>query len=167
MVGCRTCSSDWPGPKIKLPAAVRRSLHSPCAISVARKRRSTNSPRRRRSCWRSSAANVRSPSFTDRAWPALAKAYDAQGVQFLGIDANQQDGISQIAQYAKDAAIEFPILKDVNNALADQLGVERHHGSSGSGRRANDPLSRASRRSIQRRHFAHEDDAKRPQGGTR
>lgn len=55
----------------------------------------------------------------------LAKAYEAQGVQFLGIDANQQDGVSQIARFAKDAGIEFPILKDVNNLLADQLGVER------------------------------------------
>ena len=55
----------------------------------------------------------------------LAKAYEAQGVQFLGIDANQQDGVSQIARFAKDAGIDFPILKDVNNVLADQLGVER------------------------------------------
>ena len=55
----------------------------------------------------------------------LAKAFEAQGVQFLGIDANQQDGVSQIARFAKDAGIEFPVLKDVNNVLADQLGVER------------------------------------------
>ena len=55
----------------------------------------------------------------------LAKDYESRGVQFLGIDANQQDGISQIARFAKDAGVEFPILKDVNNLLADQLGVER------------------------------------------
>ena len=55
----------------------------------------------------------------------LAKDYEAKGVQFLGIDANQQDGVSQIARFAKDAGIEFPILKDVNNVLADQLGVQR------------------------------------------
>ncbi len=55
----------------------------------------------------------------------LAKAYEAQGVQFLGIDANQQDGVSQIARFARDSGIAFPILKDVNNVLADQLGVER------------------------------------------
>jgi peroxiredoxin len=55
----------------------------------------------------------------------LAKTYEAQGVQFLGIDSNQQDGVSQIARFAKDAGIEFPILKDANNVLADQLGVER------------------------------------------
>ena len=59
----------------------------------------------------------------------LAKDYEAKGVQFLGIDANQQDGVSQIARFAKDAGIEFPILKDVNNVLADQLGSRAHHGS--------------------------------------
>ena len=55
----------------------------------------------------------------------LAKEYEAKGVQFLGIDANQQDGVTQIARFAKDAGVEFPILKDVNNVLADQLGVQR------------------------------------------
>ncbi len=55
----------------------------------------------------------------------LATAYEARGVQFLGIDANQQDSVSQIARFAKDAGVEFPILKDVNNELADRLGVER------------------------------------------
>jgi peroxiredoxin len=55
----------------------------------------------------------------------LAKDYGPRGVQFVGVDANQQDGVSQIARFAKDAGIEFPILKDVNNVLADQLGVQR------------------------------------------
>ena len=58
-------------------------------------------------------------------WRSFAKDYEGKGVQFLGIDANQQDGVSQIARFAKDAGVEFPILKDVNNVLADQLGVER------------------------------------------
>jgi peroxiredoxin len=55
----------------------------------------------------------------------LAKEYEAKGVQFLGIDSNQQDGVTQIARFAKESGIEFPILKDVNNVLADQLGVQR------------------------------------------
>jgi peroxiredoxin len=55
----------------------------------------------------------------------LAKAYEAQGVQFLGIDANQQDGVTQIGRFATDAGIEFPMLKDVKNVVADRLGVER------------------------------------------
>ena len=56
----------------------------------------------------------------------LAKDYEAKGVQFLGIDSNQQDGVTQIGRFAKESGIEFPILKDVNNVLADQLGVQRH-----------------------------------------
>jgi peroxiredoxin/mono/diheme cytochrome c family protein len=55
----------------------------------------------------------------------IAKDFEAKGVQFLGINANQQDGVSQIARFAKDSGVEFPILKDVNNVLADQLGVQR------------------------------------------
>lgn len=55
----------------------------------------------------------------------LAKDYDSKAVQFLGIDANQQDGVSGIARFAKEAGIEFPILKDVNNILADELKVRR------------------------------------------
>ena len=55
----------------------------------------------------------------------LAKDLEAKGVQFLGIDANQQDSVSHITRFAKDAGIEFPILKDVNNVLADQLAVQR------------------------------------------
>ncbi len=55
----------------------------------------------------------------------LAKDYEAKGVQFLGIDSNQQDGVTQIGRFAKESGVEFPILKDVNNVLADQLGVQR------------------------------------------
>jgi peroxiredoxin/mono/diheme cytochrome c family protein len=55
----------------------------------------------------------------------MAKDFEAKGVQFLGIDANQQDGVTQIARFAKESGVEFPILKDVNNVLADQLAVQR------------------------------------------
>ena len=92
----------------------------------------------------------------------LSKDYEAKGVQFLGIDSNQQDGVSEIARFAKDAGVEFPILKDVNNVLADQLAVERNHGSSRPRRRSDHPLSRPDRRSVQRRHFTHEVHAERP-----
>jgi peroxiredoxin/mono/diheme cytochrome c family protein len=56
---------------------------------------------------------------------SLAKDFESKGVAFVAIDPNQQDGPTEIARYAKEAAIEFPILKDVNNVLADQLGVQR------------------------------------------
>lgn len=55
----------------------------------------------------------------------MAKEFEQKGVAFVGINSNQQDSSSDITKYAKDAHIEFPILKDVNNVLADTLGVQR------------------------------------------
>jgi peroxiredoxin len=55
----------------------------------------------------------------------LARELEPKGVAFLGIDANQQDGLTQIAQLAKAHRVEFPILKDVGNAVADQLEAQR------------------------------------------
>jgi len=48
-----------------------------------------------------------------------------KGVQFLGVNANRQDAITEIASYARIYHVEFPILKDLNNKLADQLGASR------------------------------------------
>jgi peroxiredoxin len=55
----------------------------------------------------------------------LAERYAAQDVAFLGINANSQDSITEIAAYARLHNIEFPLLKDVGNRVADQLGATR------------------------------------------
>jgi peroxiredoxin/mono/diheme cytochrome c family protein len=55
----------------------------------------------------------------------LAAKYAEAGVTFVGIDANRQDALSEIAAYAKDSGIEFPILKDTGNTVADQMGAVR------------------------------------------
>src|SRR5438132_3412037 len=55
----------------------------------------------------------------------LAKEYGPKGVAFIGINANQQDSISAIGQYAKTYGLSLPILKDVSNVLADRLGAQR------------------------------------------
>ena len=55
----------------------------------------------------------------------LAKEYEPSGVQFLGVNANMQDSITEIAAYARVHEIDFPILKDVGNELADKLGAVR------------------------------------------
>ena len=55
----------------------------------------------------------------------LAKEYEPRGVQFLGVNANVQDSITEIAAYARVHEIEFPILKDVANQLADAVGAVR------------------------------------------
>ena len=55
----------------------------------------------------------------------LARELGPKGVAFIGIDSNQQDGITQIAHLARTHQVEFSILKDVGNAVADQLGARR------------------------------------------
>ncbi|MBX7165339.1 MAG: redoxin domain-containing protein [Pirellulales bacterium] len=55
----------------------------------------------------------------------LAEKYRSQGVAFVGIDANRQDGVTEIAQLAKAARVDFPMLKDVGNVVADQFGAVR------------------------------------------
>jgi peroxiredoxin len=55
----------------------------------------------------------------------LAKRYDGQRVVFLGVDSNAQDSLTDLKNFASANGIEFPILKDLNNRLADRLHVIR------------------------------------------
>ena len=56
---------------------------------------------------------------------SLQQEYADRGVTFLGINANVQDSITEIAAYARVHAISFPILKDLGNKVADQIGAVR------------------------------------------
>ena len=55
----------------------------------------------------------------------LASKYAAQGVTLLGINSNRQDPPRKIGAYAQQYGITFPILKDLDNAIADAFGAER------------------------------------------
>jgi peroxiredoxin len=55
----------------------------------------------------------------------LRKRFAGEGVAVIGINANQQDSISDIAQHAKAHGVDFPVLKDVGNRVADQFGAVR------------------------------------------
>lgn len=55
----------------------------------------------------------------------LATEFAKQGVVFLGIDANVQDSLTEIAAFARATNLTFPLLKDNNNVLANRLGAER------------------------------------------
>ncbi len=55
----------------------------------------------------------------------MERDYAAKGVAFLGINANRQDTPTRVAEHARKSAILFPVLKDVNNVVADQLGAKR------------------------------------------
>ena len=55
----------------------------------------------------------------------LHNEFSAQGVSFVGINSNQHDSITEIAGHARRHGIQFPILKDLRNELADRIGAER------------------------------------------
>lgn len=55
----------------------------------------------------------------------IENEFQDQGVAVLGINSNAQDSITEIAAFARRHEIQFPILKDVANRVADQLGAMR------------------------------------------
>jgi peroxiredoxin len=56
---------------------------------------------------------------------ALAKKYESRGVDFLAINSNSSEPAEEVAEHAKLSATFFPVLKDPENHVADQLLAER------------------------------------------
>jgi len=55
----------------------------------------------------------------------LSKQYAPHGVQFVGIDSNAPDTPTKLAAFAKTFGIDFPVLHDAGNVVADQIGAAR------------------------------------------
>lgn len=55
----------------------------------------------------------------------LAEDYADRGVTVIGLDANRQDSLADLAAFAKTNSLRFPLLKDVNQQVADSLGATR------------------------------------------
>ena len=55
----------------------------------------------------------------------LANEFADEGVAFLGVNSNRQDSITEMAHFARVHKIEFPLLKDAGNVIADQFGAVR------------------------------------------
>jgi peroxiredoxin len=55
----------------------------------------------------------------------LAREYGLRGVSFVGVNANVQDGVSDVTNYVRKHHLPFPVLKDVGNVLADRFGATR------------------------------------------
>ncbi len=55
----------------------------------------------------------------------LADKFARQNVALIGINSNQQDSLSELAAYHKTHGMNFPLLKDLNNTIADQMGAVR------------------------------------------
>ena len=56
---------------------------------------------------------------------SIAKQYADKGVTVLGVNSNRHDSITEISAYARIHEIDFPILKDLDNRIADQVGATR------------------------------------------
>jgi peroxiredoxin len=56
---------------------------------------------------------------------ALADQYGSAGVAFLGIDANEGDSIEDLARFAEQNKIGFPLFKDPDGTVAVQFGATR------------------------------------------
>ncbi len=54
----------------------------------------------------------------------LSDAFASKGVSFIGINANPQDSLSEIADEARQLSIKFPMLQDGKQALTRQLDAK-------------------------------------------
>jgi peroxiredoxin len=52
---------------------------------------------------------------------ALYSDYAQKGVAFLGINSNKTEGVEEVKKHAEEHGLLFPILKDVNNIIANKL----------------------------------------------
>ncbi len=55
----------------------------------------------------------------------LARKYTKNDVTFLGLMPNVQDSVTEIGSYARRHKIDFPLLKDLGNKVADAIGAKR------------------------------------------
>ncbi len=55
----------------------------------------------------------------------LADQYRDQKVGMIAVMSNRQDSLEEIAAFASRQQVRFPIVKDIGNRLADQVGAER------------------------------------------
>ena len=53
----------------------------------------------------------------------LAHEYGSRGVAFIGINANSTDSVAEVAEHAHAHGLDFLVLKDKGNKLADRLGA--------------------------------------------
>ena len=56
---------------------------------------------------------------------SLAKEYNSKGIVFWGVNSNSTESTEEVEKHAAGKAYPFPVLKDMNNVVADQFGAER------------------------------------------
>lgn len=55
----------------------------------------------------------------------IARDYSERGVVVVGVDANRQDSLAELAAYGRRHGVSFPLLKDPRGAVAARFGAER------------------------------------------
>lgn len=65
-------------------------------------------------------ANIYAPRLS-----ALAETWKGAGVAVIGINSNQQDSAAEVAAHAEELDLQFPVLKDPRNEVADLFGASR------------------------------------------
>ncbi len=55
----------------------------------------------------------------------VSDSYPAEQLVVIGIDSNQQDSLAEMEHFARTHAIQFPLLKDPGNRIADLFRAER------------------------------------------
>ncbi len=61
----------------------------------------------------------------DKGLKTLAKEYSAKGVAFFAIDSNRSTSPEELKAYVAKEGIPYPVLKDVENKYADEVGASR------------------------------------------
>ncbi|MFO0946802.1 MAG: redoxin domain-containing protein [Planctomycetota bacterium] len=56
---------------------------------------------------------------------AISKEYGPRDIAVLGINSNVQDNNTELGAFARVHGVEFPLLKDPGNVVADQFGAKR------------------------------------------
>jgi peroxiredoxin len=65
-------------------------------------------------------ANLYYPTLVD-----LHRQYSDRGVQFIAVNANEQDRFTEVSAHAQERDIPFPVLKDFDHDVADAFGAKR------------------------------------------
>ena len=53
----------------------------------------------------------------------LYEKYSGKNVTFLGINSNKEENVEEIKKHASENGLDFPILKDPGNKVADEFGA--------------------------------------------
>src|ERR1041385_232475 len=64
-----------------------------------------------------------SDGYNDR-MEKLYESFSGKGVAVIGINANKEEDVKRIAEHSKEHGFKFPVLKDVQNKIADAYGAQ-------------------------------------------